>query len=564
MPIDATQLIKKYDRLKRDHELWSVLWQEIAEVIHPRRSQFMVQRTQGAKQTERLFDSTALDAHDRLASTLNGTLTSRAAKWFSLKMRDEIWVEDQDVNEWLEDCGKRMFRAFNQSNFAQEVHEVYLDECAFGTSALFLEERKPEKTDFHGFIFRCIPLNTFVLDEDQEGRVNTVIRKFSMSAAAAVALWGEKNLGEKVLKAIADGKSETMFEFLHAVYPRLTGTKPDPKLGTPNTELPWASAYVGIADKNPITESGFNEFPFMVPRWSKSSGEKYGRGPGHLALPDVKTLNKVVELSLKMWAKNLDMPTKSISDSVVGPIRNTPGGNTIVSNMDYLQPLFPPGSFREAIGNDKLKSDDLKAAIRRYFYADQMELPVGPAMTAFEVAKRFELLQRLLGPTMGRQESELLNPLIERAFGIMYRHGALPKAPAVLTQGGADIDVAYEGPLAKSQRLSEVEGLERLQQYVAGAAQLDPTIIDNIDFDEALRISADVLGVPSKILRSQADVQKLREQKQAAQQQQQQIADAGNIATAAGKAAPALKLLPDQAGKWGGIPPGGSSGSQAA
>jgi len=165
---------------------------------------------------------------------------------------------------------------------------------------------------------------------------------------------------------------------------------------------------------------------------------------------------------------------------------------------------------------------------------------------------------------MGRQESELLNPLIERAFGIMYRHGALPQAPAVLTQQGADIDVAYEGPLAKSQRLSEVEGLERLQQFLAGAAQLDPSIIDNVDFDEALRISADVLGVPSKILRSQADVDQIRKQKQAAQQQQQQIADTGNLAAAAGKAAPAIKLLPDVAGKWGGIPPGGAAGSQAA
>src|SRR6267378_491197 len=181
MPVNVPELIKKYERMKKDHDFWSFLWQEIA-----------------------------------------------------------------DVNEWLEDCAKRMFRAFNQSNFAQEIHEVYLDEVAFGTSAVFLEERKPEKADFHGFIFRCLPLNTFVLDEDQEGRVNTVIRKFCMSAAAAIAQWGKENLGEKVLKAIEDGKSETMFDFLHAIYPRLTGTAPDPKLGTPKTKLPWASVYIGI------------------------------------------------------------------------------------------------------------------------------------------------------------------------------------------------------------------------------------------------------------------------------------------------------------------------------
>src|SRR5258706_6491055 len=154
MPINVPELLKKYERMKPDHDFWSFLWQEISEVIHPRRSQFISQRTPGSKQTEKLFDSTALDAHDRLASTLNGTLTSRAAKWFSLKMRDEIWVDDADVNEWLEDWAKRMFRGFSQANFAQEIDEVYLDEFAFATSRVFVDERKRAKTDVYGFIFR--------------------------------------------------------------------------------------------------------------------------------------------------------------------------------------------------------------------------------------------------------------------------------------------------------------------------------------------------------------------------------------------------------------------------
>lgn len=549
MPLDPIQLLKRYDRMKQDHRLWEGLWQDIADYILPRRSQFTTTRTPGGKQTERLFDSTALDAHERLASTLNGTLTSRAAKWFSLKMRDEKYDDNPDVATWLEDCAKRMFRAFNQSNFAQEVSEVYADQTGFGTSALFLEERNPTKKDFGGFVFWALALSDICIDEDSEGRVNTVFRDFEMSANAAVEKWGISNLGEKLVKAFNDGKGDQTFHFLHVVMPRMIGASKDPVFGTPATKLPWASAYVGKEDKNLITESGFHEFPIMVPRWAKTPGEKYGRGPGHLALPDVKTLNKVKELGLKTWAKTLDMPTMSEDDGVVGNIRNHPGGNTIVRNTDRsLKPLFPPGTFREAIGNDQLKSQDLQASIRRYFYADQMELPVGPAMTAFEVAKRFELLQRLLGPTMGRQESELLNPLIERAFGIMYRHGALPQAPQILQQAGADIDVAYEGPLAKSQRLSEVEGIERLQALVVNIAQLDPSVIDNINYDETIHLAADVVGVPPKLLRSPEDVQQMRDDRAKQQAQQQQLATASTMAQAAGKAAPALKLLPGAAG----------------
>lgn len=549
MPLDPQQLLKRYARMVEEHRLWEGLWQQIADYILPRRGQFSTTRTQGSKQTTEIYDSTALDAHDRLASTLNGTLTSRAAKWFSLKMRDEQFNENVEVKTWLEDCAKRMFRAFNQSNFAQEVSEVYSDETGFGTSGLFLEERNPTKTNFNGFVFRALALSDICIDEDPEGRVNTVFRKFDMSANAAIEKWGIKNLGEKVTKAFNDGKGDQVFGFVHAVLPRMVGTSKDPVIGTPATKLPWASGYLGVADKNLITEGGFHEFPIMVPRWAKTPGEKYGRGPGHLALPDVKTLNKVKELGLKTWAKTLDMPTMSSSDGVIGPIRNHPGGNTVVYDTEHsLKPLFPPGTFREAIGNDQLKSQDLQASIRRYFYADQMELPVGPAMTAFEVAKRFELLQRLLGPTMGRQESELLNPLINRAFGIMFRHNALPPAPAILQQQGADIDVDYEGPLAKSQRLAEVEGIERLQAMVVSIAQVDPSVIDNINYDQAIHLAADVLGVPAKLLNSPDDVQKLRDDRAKQQAQQQQIANVGAVAQAAGKAAPALKLLPGGAG----------------
>src|SRR6185369_278023 len=137
MPLDPIQLLKRYERMVQEHRNWEGLWQDIADYIHPRRSQFTTTRMPGGKQTERLFDSTALDAHDRLASTLNGTLTSRATKWFTLKMRDEQYDDVSEVKEWLEDCAGRMYRAVNQSNFAQESSEMYSDETAFGTSALF-------------------------------------------------------------------------------------------------------------------------------------------------------------------------------------------------------------------------------------------------------------------------------------------------------------------------------------------------------------------------------------------------------------------------------------------
>lgn len=541
MPINAEQILKRFERMKLEHQLWEPLWQDIADFIHPRRSVFTVKRSQGSKQTERLFDSTALDAHDRLASTLNGTLTSRATEWFSLTMRDDDLNEIAEVRIWLEECGKRTFRALNQSNFAQEVHETYLDETALGTSGLFVDERNPEKRLFSGLVFRSLPLNNLYIDEDFEGRVNTVYRSFQLTAAAALDEFKRENLGEKVIKALDDGKSDALFTFLHCIYPR---NQYEPVLGTPSTNLPWACVYVCVEDKKAVKETGYHEFPVMVPRWSKTPGEKYGRGPGHLALPDVKTLNKIKEITLKMMGKALDPPTVS-DDSLDGPIRNIPGGNTKVQNIERgVKTLFPPGTFRESLGSEQIKAGELVSAIKRYFYADQMELPNGPQMTATEVNKRFELLERLLGPTMGRQETELLNPLVDRVFGLMFRHGAYPETPQVLLKyGSGNIDVQYEGPLARSQRLAEVDGLERLQGIIVGIAQLDPAVVDNMDYDKAVRVAADVLGVSSKLVRDQEEVDALRKQRQQQQEKMQQLSNVSTIAQAAGKAAPALKLM---------------------
>src|SRR3990170_4173476 len=207
-----------------------------------------------------------------------------------------------------------------------------------------------------------------------------------------------------------------------------------------------------------MAEGGYQEFPAMVPRWDKSPGEKYGRGVGHTALPDVKTLNKEKELALKTWTKTLDMPMVAEEESLGGPLRTMPAGLTIVRNIEKRpQPLYPAGMLGEGARVDLMKDQELIASIRDAFYAD-LELPEGPIMTATEVLKRIEMVQRKLGPVVGRMKSEFLRPLIDRTFGIMYRRGALPEPPAVLLESGAEIDIEYQGPLENSQRLAAVEG----------------------------------------------------------------------------------------------------------
>lgn len=542
MAINTEQLIKRHGRMKAEHQEWCFVWQQLADFMSPRKSNFEVQRSQGAKQTEKLYDSTALKAADRLASLMNGTLTSRAIDWFSLKVRDGELNENHEVMLWLEESTKRMLRSFNQSNFASEAHEIYLDLDTLGTACMFVEERNPSSTQFEGFVFTSLPLANITIAEDKEGRVNTVFHEFKFTVAQAVEKWGKDKLGEKMTRALDEGKIDVEFTFLHAMYPRMVDVEMMPKKSTPNTRLPWVDAYVCIEDKQLMFEGGFHEFPCMVPRWSKTAGERYGRGPGHIALPDTKTLNKAVEIGLKTWAKNLNMPMKAKAESVQGAIRNKEGGVTIMNDINNIEPLYPPGSFRESITNDQIKGAELRDSIRSIFYADQMQLPEGIQMTATEVLKRMELIYRVLGPTVGRFEAEFLNPLIYRTFGIAYRRGALDKAPDILLKSGK-LDIEYEGPLAKAQKLAHVEATERWLGIIASATQVFPDLPDNVNSDEMIRSLGEDLGVPENFLQDPDVRDANRKQKQEQIAQQQKLADLQSVATAAGKATPAIKAL---------------------
>jgi len=517
---------KRVDALASDRGTWEVNWQEILDYVMPRKADVVTLRTKGEKRTEVLFDSTAITANNLLAASLQGTLTSPSLPWFSVKLRDETLNENREVQLWLEDTAKRMYDTFNETNFNTEVHEMYLDICSIGTAALFVEEGN-RGFDTDGIHFNTLHIAEYYIQENINGKVDTLYRKYKLTARQAVQEFGEENVGEKILQA-AKEKPDQKFNFIHAVEPTEDYKR---ATGKTSTRLPFHSCHVCEEDKMVVRTGGYNEFPYLVPRWSKATGEIFGRSPSYNALPDIKTLNKAVEIGLKAWAKAIDPPLLVQDDGVVGRVRMTPAGITVIRNDGAVKPLQIGSNWQIT----DLKENQLRTAIRQAYYSDQLQLQEGPQMTATEVQVRYELMQRLLGPTLGRFQSEFLNPLIERVFGIMYRAGALMPEPDIIK--GSKIDVEYLGPLARSQRMEEAVSIERLYQLAMNVAQVDPVIMDNINHDEAIRLRGNLLGVPKTVLRGKDEVEEMRnaraEQQQMAAMAQEQQAQAQAMKTQA-------------------------------
>tara|TARA_R110002126_G_scaffold20890_2_gene76519 strand:+ start:1653 stop:3302 length:1650 start_codon:yes stop_codon:yes gene_type:complete len=512
--VTPESIIKRYDRLKSDRVNWDQMWEELATYLMPGKVDFITTTTRGTKRAAEVYDSTAIHALQILSASLHGSLTSPSTKWFGLRFREDELNENKDAKDWLEKCSKGIFQEFGKSNFSTEVAEAYQDLAGFGTSCLQFDV-KTKDAQFDGFNFRACHLAEVVISESEEGRIDTVFRKLKLTARQAYQKFG-KDCGDKALKAL-EKDPDKEFEYIQAVIPR--ELKGEPAMVAPPHQRPYACYYISVIDKKICKESGYYELPYMVPRWGKTTGDIYGFGPGCVARPDIKTLNESRKLAMKAWEKSIDPPLMAMQNGILGKIDMRPSSVTYVRDMNGLAPISNQTNWSA----DQLMLGDVRGSVRRIFFSDQLELNEGPQMTATEVQVRYELMQRLLGPTLGRLQSEFLNPIVERAFYSMLRGNALPQMPQVLQDAGGDLDIEYVGPLARSQRMDEVTSIQRAVDGIMQLAQVNPEVLDIVDVDKAGRTISDRLGAPADILRGDEQVADMRQSRQQQQQQQAEM-----------------------------------------
>ena len=526
----AKNLLKRYDRLKSQRQNWESHWQEVADYMQPRKADVTKTRSRGDKRTELIFDSSPLQSVELLAASLHGMLTNPSTPWFSLRFKAEDIEFEDEAKEWLESATETMYAAFNKSNFQQEIFELYHDLITFGTAAMFVEE---DDEDILKFSTRHI--NEIFIAENDKGRIDTVFRKFKLSARAAIQKFGDVSTN---ITTVAKKDPYEEVEMLHAVYPRsdFNPKKQDKQ------NMPFESVYIEAGTGEELSVSGFREFPFVVPRYLKASHEIYGRSPAMTALPDVKMLNEMSKTTIKSAQKQVDPPLLVPDDGFILPVRTVPGGLNFyrAGTRDRIEPLNIGANTPLGLNMEEQRRN----SIRNAFYVNQLMMQTGPQMTATEVIQRNEEKMRLLGPVLGRLQSELLKPLIDRAFALILRKNLFKPAPEFLS--GKDIEIEYVSPLAKAQKSSELQSIMRAIEIMGSLSNIAP-VFDHINMDKLVRHLADIVGVPQKILKPQSELNAERQQAQAQQEQMMQMQQLQQVAEAGGKIAPLAKALPDEA-----------------
>lgn len=521
---NASRLIALHDQRWSHLGDWRNRWEDLSFYIMPQMKSFTSYHNPGNRRQEQLiYDSTALQANERLATRLHEAFTNPGTNWFRLQFADDELRERDDAKEWLDSAERKMVQAIQSSNFNMTMGQYYLDLGCLGTANISCEEKVPQfanesRAGFHGLTFKAHHMEGMSFAENADGIIDSQFDNFDMTAEQLVVKFGAR-APKRAHDMMAEGKPDHKVKVLLCRMPRHLEQRPTAPVLFPR-ERPWAEVWVNYSDKEMIYDGGTYEQAIFTGRWRRKSIDIMGYGPGERALPTIHSVNEAERLSLAAWGKNIDPPMKTTQNNVLGDVDLRSKGLTVVRRFDE----FGQMEIQPDINYHLLNLEDKRFQIRDIFHYHQLELPAREAvgeMTAYEVAKRVEQIYRALGPAAVQVQADVLNGLINRVFGIMLRKGALPALPEGLE--GQQLQIQYVGPMGMAARATEIEAIDR---FIGDAMQLaeggQQAAMDNVDLDAAQRYKAEITGVPELIVRDKDKVTEIREDRAALEAQQAQ------------------------------------------
>lgn len=534
----AEQLIARHNALKSDRSQWDTLWQQIADYVMPRKSQVTTKKTEGVEGfTDDIYDMTVIRANMTLAAGQLNYVTPATDRWFAFECPEELKEKGGEAAaRWYQQCTEIAFRELARSNFYLEIHELFLDRGGFGTSIIFVEEGKRNTLNFQNW-----EVGTYSVAEDSEGVVDTVFREFELSCRQAVQMFGIENCGEQIQKCYEEKKATALdkkFTFIHAIFPRTDDMRKPGKVDGPNK--PIASTYVSLADKVCVRNGGYDEFPAPVSRFLKWGKTPYGYSPSIEALPTVRQVN-FIEKQMDALAELSAFPRILIPDNLEGDVDLRSGGVTI------FDPNAPNGAKptewgtqgRYDIGLQRVQAKQKQIEEAFHVTLFKMFAEREKQMTAREVIERVQEKLVQFSPTFARMTVELLNPLLERVFGLCFRAGKFPEPPdevLIPTHDGVTLavpQVSYTSKIALAIKALENQSFLQFVEIVAPLVQVDPTVLDAINTDKAIKGLARNLSLPVEWIRTEEEVAAIRQQRQEAQQAQASAEQAKLVAGAA-------------------------------
>ncbi len=521
----VAESMREFGALQTYRAIFAQHWEEVAELVMPTsRNTFYYGNYNfpGQKKTDRQVDATAMLALSRFASILDSLLTPRNLTWHMLGSNSDYVMKQRAARLWFEQATKLLFqyRYAPIGNFSAQNQNIYEGLGAFGTSNMFVDQAcDPQGNRIRGLRYKAIPLGEMFLRENHQGLINGFCRWFRLTGPQAVGMFKDKT-PERLLEQ-ARQSSQMPFDFLHRVCPR-----EDYAPGRLDAKgKPYASYYISLTTNELISEGGYRTFPLASSRYIQTPGEVYGRSPAMLALPSIKTINSEKRDFLTQGHRAA-APVMLTNDDGIANLSMRPGAlnsGGLTADGKELVKVLPTGNIQVT----KEMMDEEKAIIEGVFLTDLFKVLLGDPkiFTATQIVEMMSQRGILIAPTVGRQQSEYLGPMIDRELDLLQQMGVLPPMPPVLKEARGEYQVVYTSPLSRDMRAQEVAGFNRSLETalsIVNATQ-DPAPLDTFDFDVIMPAVNQINGMPESWSASDEKVAAKRQARAQAQAQAQKI-----------------------------------------
>lgn len=508
------QICKRVESLSGDRKGVESVWELIERFVLPFRGEFYGDQNERSVDWRKrsIYDSTAVDSAELLSASIHSNLTSLANRWFDLNFEDKELNDNPEYKGWLDNAQDTVWQKLIESNFDLKIGEAYLDLVGFGNTFMSLDIDEADGE----LLFDAIPINESLFEQDAKGNL---LRFYRCVKYTPLQIVEKFNTNDETVMAKMKSASTDKMEVIFAVYKRdLSKMKGSLDKSSKMTigKMPYAYKWILKSNKVVLKEGAYYDMPFYFVPWRRTTGSVWGNGPATRSLSNILTLNEIVEQMLEGTAKAIDPPIFTTKKNLLSDVNITRGGLTTVRDLDEFREFVTNARFD--IGTKQI--EDLKKSIEKSFHIDSLQLKESPQMTATEVNVRYDMIQKLLGPTLGRIQVHLLDPIIERIFFSLLREDKLGAMPGDLSK--SKININYVGPLPRAQQYKEAQSIQEFLGVVAELAATYPEARHIPNIPKILPELAKLKGVNMSYLNSQDEVEALTEDEVEAQQRMQE------------------------------------------
>ena len=474
--VPAGDVLARFRVARTLRQNWEPIWRDCSDYTLPYHTAQAGNASSGPQRNLKLYDATASDCIDQLASSLLAQLTPPWSSWIAVQPGPMAGEDDiRHLAPILKEANEILQGHFDRSNFTVEIHQAFLDLVTYGTACIRFDETDPG--ELSAFRFQTTPLDRVFFLDTANGFLDTVFCLLRLSHDELIERFPH------VAQEITEPAKDIRHTVLYAV--------------TPHAQSGYTLSFIlDPENSDPLLLEQMHSVtsPFTAFRWQKSSGEVYGRSPVMKALPDIKTANKVVELILKNASISVTGIWMADDDGILNPANITLTPGAIIPKAvgsAGLTPLKMPGNFDVS----QLVLNELRQKIRYALMGNLLSHDGKQNMTATEVLERQAHMIQMLGATYGRLQCELLTPIALRALSILSARGEIPD----LVIDGRMLALDYRSPLARAQSQRDVQAT---LSWLQTARQYGDTGLQSMDIPATLHYLARALGVPPHLVQA--------------------------------------------------------------